>query len=285
MLRLMYAEMKRFLQSGYYLGIALAFFAIHIIGLEGGVPFVYWGNAFLENVGLLCILLSLFLPLYLSGEFSNRTIQNKVSLGYGKAQIYIAEVMACSIGGASLVFLDSLFYFASALLRRQEMRDSPGYVAANIFIFMMAIAAVSALVSGVGLLLKTRVVAQVMLMVIAICLINSGRQSISILTDSESFFVESREEDDPASQDLIDSFKDRKLSDAARAELNREITLSPYAQCNFATYIPVEKAEDKAKHSMLFPGCPYHIDFAIVDMLFVGIAIFAGAPIFQRQDL
>ena len=60
-LKLMIVEIKRYLRSLYYLVVLFILFLIHMLGLKGGVPFLFWGDDFLENVNFICIVLSLLI--------------------------------------------------------------------------------------------------------------------------------------------------------------------------------------------------------------------------------
>ena len=46
-LKLMIVEIKRYLRSLYYLVVLFILFLIHMLGLKGGVPFLFWGDDFL----------------------------------------------------------------------------------------------------------------------------------------------------------------------------------------------------------------------------------------------
>lgn len=284
MLRLVSVEIKRYLRSIYYLSILFALFFIHMFGLEGGVPFILWGNEFLDNISLICIVLSFFMSIYICEEFSNGTIQNKLFLGYKKSQIYIAEVITCTICGSSLVLFDTLFFLLGSSLRKQEIDYSFSYITANTLIFMASIGSVSVIICSLSFLIKKRLVTQVILVLMAIYLINNGRQTIAILTDYESTFVEVNEENDPASKDLIESFT-VELSEAHRSRLNMKVTLSPYAQCNFSSYVTTEREKDKPKQSFLLKKCPYHIDFAVVDVVLSILIVLPSANIFKKQNI
>lgn len=283
-LRLMTVEIKRYLSSFYYLIILFILFLIQILGLEGGLPFVFWGNEFLDNVNFICIALSLFMSVHVCEEFANGTIQNKIYLGYKKKQIYIAEVITCMMGGSTLVLFDTLFYLLGSLLRGQKVEYSIPYIVINTLIFMITIASISAIICSLSFLVKKRLITQLLLIFIAIILINSGRRTIAILTDYESVFVEVNEENDPASKDLIESFTE-ELSDTQRERLNIKITASPYAQCNFSSYITTEKPEDKAKQSFALKKCDYHVDFMIADIILSLLIILVSVNIFKKKNI
>lgn len=248
------------------------------------MPFLFWGDDFLENVNFICIVLSLLMSVYICNEFSYGTVQNKLYLGYKKNQIYIAEVIACSVCGSSLVLLDSLFYLLGCLLRKQELTHSFSYIMTNTLIFMITIGSVSVIICSFSLLAKKRLITQFLLVFFAIFLINSGRKTLATLTDYESVFVEINEENDPASKDLIESFTE-ELNATYRTQLNMKITLSPYAQCNFSSYITTERPEDKPKQSFLFKNRDYHIDFVIADVILSLFIILVSVNIFKKQNI
>lgn len=286
MLKLIFAEIKRYLSSLYYLIVLFALFLFHAFEIEGGVYFIYihWGNGFLENINFICIVLSVLMSVYVGEEFSNHTIQNKIYLGYEKSQIYIAETIACALGGGSLVLFDSLVYLLTDWIRGDKIDYSFSFIVSNILIFMVVIGTISVVICSVSFLLKKRLITPILLMFLAIFLINNGRRSLALLTDYESFFVETNEENDPASKDLMDTFKG-ELSDAQREQLNMKITFSPYSQCNYSSYITTETSEDKLKQSFWFKNCKYHIDFVLADLIFLLLFAVICVNIFKRQNI
>ena len=48
-LKLMIVEIKRYLRSLYYLVVLFILFLIHMLGLKGGVPFLFWGDDFFRE--------------------------------------------------------------------------------------------------------------------------------------------------------------------------------------------------------------------------------------------
>lgn len=286
MLKLIFAEIKRYLSSLYYLIVLFALFLFHAFEIEGGVYFIYihWGNGFLENINFICIVLSVLMSVYVGEEFSNHTIQNKIYLGYEKSQIYIAETISCALGGGSLVLFDSLFYLLTDWIRGDKIDYSFSFIVSNILIFMVVIGTISVVICSVSFLLKKRLITPILLIFLAIFLINNGRRSLALLTDYESFFVETNEENDPASKDLMETFTG-ELSGAQRERLNMKITFSPYSQCNYSSYITTETSEDKLKQSFWFKSCKYHIDFVLADLIFLLLFAVICVNIFKRQNI
>ena len=64
-----------------------------------------------------------------------------------------------------------------------------------------------------------------------------------------------------------------------------KVTLSPYAQCNFSSYVTTEREKDKPKQSFLLKKCPYHIDFAVVDVVLSILIVLPSANIFKKQNI
>ena len=62
-------------------------------------------------------------------------------------------------------------------------------------------------------------------------------------------------------------------------------TVSPYAQCNFSSYITTERPEDKPKQSFLFKNRDYHIDFVIADVILSLFIILVSVNIFKKQNI
>lgn len=131
---------------------------------------------------------------------------------------------------------------------------------------------------------KKRLITPILLIFLAIFFINNGRRSLALLTDYESFFVEANEENDPASKDLMETFTG-ELSEEQRKQLNRKITFSPYAQCNYSTYITTETPEEKPKQSLWFKDCNYHMDFVLADLIFSSLFVVICVNIFKRQNI
>ena len=78
---------------------------------------IYTTSFLLSNSGLICIILALFIPLHIGHDFEVRTINNKISAGYTRKQIYITEVIISLICATSLFVIDiaSVFLCSSIM--------------------------------------------------------------------------------------------------------------------------------------------------------------------------
>ncbi len=284
MQKLLLAETKRFLISPYYLIILVALFLIQIIGLQGWLPYLSWGAKFLDNTVILCIALSLFLSLYICDEFVHRTIQNKLILGYSKSNLFMAETIACGIGGSTLILCDTLFYLLGCILRQEKLCFSFSFLFFNTLIFMVVIGCISIFISGFSLIVRKRIFVQVFLVCLSFFLIERGRQTVGPLTRYESVFAENESENAPDSIDFMENYA-AYATGSARQVLNFKVTLSPYTQCHFATYVTTEKPETKPDNSLFFKNYPYHIDFILMDIILSIVIISLGVFLFERQSI
>lgn len=114
--KLLSMELKRAAKSPIlWLGV-IAVIAINVYGiLLNGYGFKIFTTTFLlENSDLICIILAVLIPLYLGSDFENRTINNKISAGYKRKEIYIVELIVSSI---------SVFPISDMSLQRTEHLD------------------------------------------------------------------------------------------------------------------------------------------------------------------
>ena len=92
--KLLSMELKRAAKSPIlWLGV-IAIIAVNVneILLTGYGFKIFTTTFLLENVPLICVVLATLIPLYLGRDFENRTINNKVSAGYTRKEIYVVEL-------------------------------------------------------------------------------------------------------------------------------------------------------------------------------------------------
>lgn len=97
--KLLSMELKRATKSPVLWLGALAVIVVNVyeILLNGYGFKIYTSTFLLENSALICIILAVLIPLYLGRDFENRTINNKISAGYTRKDIYIVELIVSSI--------------------------------------------------------------------------------------------------------------------------------------------------------------------------------------------
>ena len=123
--KLLSMELKRAAKSPIlWLGV-IAVIAINVYGiLLNGYGFKIFTTTFLlENSDLICIILAVLIPLYLGSDFENRTINNKISAGYTRKEIYIVELIVSSICATVLYVADILSVFTSSNIAGLEFSD------------------------------------------------------------------------------------------------------------------------------------------------------------------
>lgn len=132
--KLLSMELKRAAKSPIlWLGV-IAVIAINVYGiLLNGYGFKIFTTTFLlENSDLICIILAVLIPLYLGSDFENRTINNKISAGYTRKEIYIVELIVSSISPFAQAEFHSYLLFESEFGTKEEtsliFKDFPYHI-------------------------------------------------------------------------------------------------------------------------------------------------------------
>lgn len=123
--KLLYYGAKAYTKSPIlWLGV-IAVIAMNVYGiLLNGYGFKIFTTTFLlENSALICIILAVLIPLYLGSDFENRTINNKISAGYTRKEIYIVELIVSSICAMVLFIADITLVFISSNIAGLEFHD------------------------------------------------------------------------------------------------------------------------------------------------------------------
>lgn len=123
--KLLSMELKRAAKSPVLWLGALAVIVVNVYGiLLNGYGFkIYTSTFLLENSALICIILAVLIPLYLGRDFENRTINNKISAGYTRKDIYIVELIVSSICAIVLFIADIASVFINSKIANLEFSD------------------------------------------------------------------------------------------------------------------------------------------------------------------
>ena len=120
--KLLSMELKRAAKCPVLWLGAIAVIAVNINGiLLNGYGFkIYTSTFLLRNTSLICIILAVLIPLYLGRDFENRTINNKISAGYSRKEICIAEIFVSALCATVLFIADIASVFISSTLAGLE---------------------------------------------------------------------------------------------------------------------------------------------------------------------
>ena len=261
--KLLSMELKRAAKSPIlWLGV-IAVIAINVYGiLLNGYGFKIFTTTFLlENSDLICIILAVLIPLYLGSDFENRTINNKISAGYTRKEIYIVELIVSSICATVLFVADILSVFTSSNIAGLEFSDK---VNVTEFAFHAAIAFVCIIT-----------VSALYTMIVMI----SHKQLISL-----SSLNQSSTWTDPITHEIVEN--PLRIDSFARTANNIHVLVSPFAQAEFHSYLLFESEfGTKEETSLIFKDFPYHIEFCLFNILEILLFYKIGIRIFRKQDL
>lgn len=287
MSKLIYAELKRYLISPYFLGSVFILILLNSIQTTDWIPILnnlfFWGDEFMYNNSILAILLSLVIAAYIYDDFFTRTLYTKLILGYKKFQIFIAETLSCGIVSGLLVALGSAIYVIKRILHKEHFDISINSIIINTVIFMSSLACVAIIICSFSLLMKKNIFTLVILVCLTVFFLQHGTEDISLLTFAESTLAIQDENETDEGKDLIES--SLRVSDKVRNQLNFHVMLSPYAQCNYSAYLTLEQPEDKPQLSFLFKENPYHIDFLLSNIILSTLLMLVGASVFNQRDM
>lgn len=184
-------ELKRAAKSPIlWLGV-IAVIAINVYGiLLNGYGFKIFTTTFLlENSDLICIILAVLIPLYLGSDFENRTINNKISAGYTRKEIYIVELIVSSICATVLFVADILSVFTSSNIAGLEFSDKVNVTefAFHAAIAFVCIITVSALYTMIVMISHKQLISLGIAVILTLALLTLGGKSVSSLNQSSTW--------------------------------------------------------------------------------------------------
>lgn len=286
MTKLIKAELKRYISSLYFIISILILIYLYSIPTTGWIPILsnlfFWGDQFMYNNSIMAVLLTITISAYIYEGFITKTFQTKIILGYKKIDLFIAETLSCGIGSSLLVAIGSIIYVFKRILRKEEIPFSFQAIFVNTLIFMSSIACIGIIICSIALIAKKSMITPIIILVLTIAMIQQGTDTISLLTFSESTLAIQDENETDEGKDLI--AHNMRVNDKTRKRLNANVTLSPYAQCNYAAYLIIERTNMKSQLSYLFVGTPYHLDFLLSNAILSTSIILFGSLIFKNKD-
>lgn len=238
---------------------------------------IYTTSFLLSNSGLICIVLALFIPLHIGHDFEVRTINNKISAGYTRKQIYITEVIISLICATSLFVIDIASVFLCSSIMHLEFSDQITYPAfiVNAIINLTGIITISSIFTMLVMITHKQLTSIGITVLLTLLMLNIGGNAVSNLKQTEYNI-------DPQTEALVEN--PLYISGLKRAATNLHLLISPFAQAEYASDILYE-SEAKEENSLVLKNCPYHIEFCIFNLLELILFCKLGIYIFRRQDL
>lgn len=279
--KLLSMELKRAAKSPIlWLGV-ITVIAVNVYGiLLTGYGFkIYTTTFLLENSSLICIILAVLIPLYLGRDFENRTINNKISAGYARKEIYIIELIVSSLCAAILIIADISSVFVSSNIAGLEFSSKINIIefAFHAVIALVCIVTVSNLYTMIVIISHKQIISLGIAVILALALLTLGGKSVSSLNQSSDWI-------DPLTHETVENTL--RIDGFARTANNIHVLISPFAQAEFHSNMLAEsELGTKEENSLILKDFPYHIEFCLFNILEILLFYNIGIRVFRKQDL
>ena len=278
--KLLSMELKRATKSPVLWLGALAVIVVNVyeILLNGYGFKIYTSTFLLENSALICIILAVLIPLYLGRDFENRTINNKISAGYTRKDIYIVELIVSSICAIVLFIADIASLFINSKIDNLEFSDK---ITLTEFTFHAVIAficiiTVSTLYTMIVMIFHKQLICLGITVILTLALLTLGGKSVSSLNQERTWT-------DPVTYETVEN--PLRINGFSRTVNNIHVLISPFAQAESHSFILTASESSKKDNSLIFKDFPYHVEFCLVNILEILLFYNIGIRIFRKQDL
>lgn len=277
--KLLSMELKRIMKSpilwiGLIIIIALNAFGIvfNTYGFD-----IYTTTFLFENSARICIVLAILIPLHIGHDFETRTINNKITAGYSRKEIYITEIFVSTICGMILLITDIASVLVCSEIMHLEFSDGITYsaFAANAAISLICIVTISVLFTMIATITHKQLISIGITVILALSLLNFGGNTVSRLGQS-AYNI------DAQSNERVENAL--HLSGVKRTAAKAHLLISPFAQVEYESTMLVVP-EEKEEYSLILKDVPYHIEFCIFNLLELMLFYQVGIRIFRKQDL
>ena len=187
--KLLSMELKRTMKSpilwiGLIIVIALNVYGImlNMYGFD-----IYTTTFLFMNSARICIILAILVPLHIGHDFEARTINNKISAGYSRKQIYLTEVIVSATCGMILFIMDIVSIFVCSAIMHLEFSDGITYAAfvINVVISLICIITISALFTMLAIISHKQLISLIITVLLTISMLTLGGNTVSKLRQSE----------------------------------------------------------------------------------------------------
>lgn len=277
--KLLSMELKRTMKSpilwiGLIIVIALNAFGIvfNTYGFD-----IYTTTFLFMNSARICIVLAILIPLHIGHDFETRTINNKITAGYSRKEIYITEIFVSTICGMILLITDIASVLVCSEIMHLEFSDGITYsaFAVNAVISLICIVTISALFTMIATITHKQLISIGITVVLTLFLLNFGGNTVSRLGQS-AYNIDSQ------SNERVENAL--HLSGVKRTAAKVHLLISPFAQVEYESTMLVVP-EEKEEYSLILKDVPYHIEFCIFNLLELMLFYQVGIRIFRKQDL
>lgn len=277
--KLLSMELKRTMKSpilwiGLMIEIALNVFGImlNMYGFD-----IYTTTFLFINSARICIILAILIPLHIGHDFEVRTINNKISAGYSRKQIYLTEVIVSAACGMLLFIMDIVSIFVCSTIMHLEFSDGITYAAfiINAVISLICIVTISGLFTMLAIITRKQLISLGITVLLTISMLTLGGNTVSKLRQSEYNI-------DTQSSEMVENTL--YISGFERTVANAHLLISPFAQVKYESPMLLEP-KSKEANSLILKSFPYHIEFCIFNLFELILFCKVGIHMFKKQDL
>ena len=226
------------------------------------------------------LLISLIPAFHIGSDFSYRTINNKISLGHTKRQIFLCQTLVCATTSFLLLCEDTMLsiifclfrHYSVAIIFSRKFVTSLGIV---ICIFIC----ISSFSTFLAFLFRDRIISVLIIFMLSLSLSYIGNTNVSAIMQEKytSLYADTEASGKQENPLYLEGF--------SRDLCNLRILLSPYAQNAYSPYLLTESARQKQGNSFILPHSSTHMEFIIVDLMLCTITIYFGIKIFEKTNL
>ena len=257
--------------------------AYEILWNSYGFP-VFAVSFLLTDMPVLCLFMAVLIPFHIGKDFEARTVNNKLTAGYERKQIYLAEMAVGMVYGSVLFTTNTVCVFLFSAVSHLKLSNgiAPTTVFSHLLTGFVCINSLASLFTAIGVIGHRRLVGVAVAVLLSLAMLHVGKTTVSGLLQPKYSI---------ASEYFNDAAKDKVtenplyISGRKRTAAKIHLLLSPFAQICYAPSMMFETSEDVQDYSLLRKTAPGHPEFCIVDLLELVLFCKIGICFFQKQDL
>lgn len=237
----------------------------------------YITSSLFENSSLICIIIAIFISLHSGHDFETRAINNKITAGYSRKQIYLTEAGVSAICSAILFVLDIVSIFVCSIVKHLEFSKNITYIdfIINILISFVCLITISSLFTMIVMIVHKQLISLGIILLLSLILLSFGENAVSNLRQDAVWT-------DPVTKETVDN--PLYIKGFQRTCANLHLIISPFSQVTYEPFMLLEP-EGKADNSLILKKVPYHFEFCIVNLLELTLFCKIGIILFKKQDL
>lgn len=272
-------ELKRALKSPFFwlsLLVPIGINANHLLFSDCGFT-IYTTSYLFVNAPIICMILAILVPLHIGHDFETRTINNKITAGCTKKDIFLAEAGVGAVLATILLLTACLAVVAFSSIKHHTV--DPDFtvtrVLVNTLISWLGLVTVTTFFTMLTMLAHRQLISIAMALLLTLGLLTAGSNTVSHLREEPTRL-------DPVTYENIDNIL--YIDGFKRQVTNAVLLISPFAQAEYEQYRYWEPY-NKSDNSLVMKNAPYHFEFCIVNLMEILLLCGIGIRLFRKQDL